>query len=94
MLRWIFLGVYCIGLFLLIRSMLFEDGKISNRFTRIASLFLLPWTVYEFISLIKMIPIECTFFSITSAVTTVISLVITLALIIVNFFPAIFNHKK
>lgn len=74
--------------------MLFEDGKISNRFTRIASLFLLPWTVYEFISLIKMIPIERTFFSITSAVTTVISLVITLALIILAFFPAIFNHKK
>lgn len=94
MLRWIFLGVYCIGLFLLIRSMLFEDRKISNRFTRIASLFLLPWTVYEFISLIKMIPIERTFFSITSAVTTVISLVITLALIILAFFPAIFNHKK
>lgn len=94
MLRWIFLGIYCIGLFLLIRSMLFEDGKISNRFTRIASLFLLPWTVYEFISLIKMIPIERTFFSITSAVTTVISLVITLALIILAFFPAIFNHKK
>lgn len=94
MLRWIFLGIYCIGLFLLIRSMLFEDRKISNRFTRIASLFLLPWTVYEFISLIKMIPIERTFFSITSAVTTVISLVITLALIILAFFPAIFNHKK
>lgn len=94
MLRWIFLGIYCIGLFLLIRSMLFEDGKISNRFTRIASLFLLPWTVYEFISLIKMIPIERTFFSITSAVTTVINLVITLALIILAFFPAIFNHKK
>ena len=74
--------------------MLFEDGKISNRFTRIASLFLLPWTVYEFISLIKMIPIERTFFSITSAVTTVINLVITLALIILAFFPAIFNDKK
>ena len=94
MLRWIFLGIYCLGLFLLIRSMLFEDRKISDRFTRIASLFLLPWTVYEFISLIKMIPIESTFFSITSAVTTVINLVITLALIILAFFPAIFNHKK
>lgn len=94
MFRWIFLGIYCIGIFLLIRSMLFEDRKISNRFTRIASLFLLPWTVYEFISLIKMIPIERTFFSITSAVTTVINLVITLALIILAFFPAIFNHKK
>ena len=94
MLRWIFLGVYCIGLLLLIRSMLFEDGKTSNRFTRVASLFLLPWAVYEFISLIKMIPIERTFFSITSAVTTVINLVITLALIILAFFPAIFNNKK
>ena len=94
MLRWIFLGIYCIGLFLLVRSMLFEDGKTSNRFTRVASLFLLPWAVYEFISLIKMIPIERTFFSITSAVTTVINLVITLALIILAFFPAIFNNKK
>ena len=94
MIRWIFLGVYCIGLLLLIRSMLFEDRKTSDRFTRIASLFLLPWTVYEFISLIKMIPIECTFFSITNAVTTVINLVITLALIILAFFPAIFNNKK
>ena len=94
MIRWIFLGVYCIGLLLLIRSMLFEDRKTSNRFTRVASLFLLPWTVYEFISLIKMIPIERTFFSITSAVTTVINLVITLALIILAFFPAIFNNKK
>ena len=94
MIRWIFLGVYCIGLFLLIRSMLFEDRKTSDRFTRVASLFLLPWAVYEFISLIKMIPIERTFFSITSAVTTVINLVITLALIILAFFPAVFNNKK
>ena len=94
MIRWIFLGVYCIGLFLLIRSMLFEDRKTSDRFTRVASLFLLPWAVYEFISLIKMIPIECTFFSITSAVTTIINLVITLALIILAFFPAVFNNKK
>ena len=94
MIRWIFLGVYCIGLLLLIRSMLFEDRKTSDRFTRVASLFLLPWAVYEFISLIKMIPIECTFFSITSAVTTVINLVITLALIILAFFPVIFNNKK
>ena len=94
MIRWIFLGVYCIGLLLLIRSMLFEDRKTSDRFTRVASLFLLPWAVYEFISLIKMIPIECTFFSITSAATTIINLVITLALIILAFFPAIFNNKK
>lgn len=94
MLRWIFLGVYCIGLFLLIRSMLFEDRKISNRFTRIASLFLLPWTVHEFISLIKMVPLERTFFNIASAAATIINLVITLALIILAFFPAIFNHKK
>ena len=94
MIRWIFLGVYCIGLFLLIRSMLFEDRKTSDRFTRVASLFLLPWAVYEFISLIKMIPIERTFFSITSAATTIINLVITLALIILAFFPAVFNNKK
>lgn len=95
MLRWIFLGVYCIGLFLLIRSMLFEDRKTSDRFTRIASLFLLPWTVYEFISLIKMIPIERTFFSITSAAVTIFNLVITLALIIVAFFPGgITDDKK
>ena len=95
MLRWIFLGIYCIGLFLLVRSMLFEDGKISDRFTRIASLFLLPWTVYEFISLIKMVPLERTFFNIASATATIINLVITLALIIVAFFPGgITNDKK
>lgn len=94
MLRWIFLGIYCIGIFLLVRSMLFEAGKISDRFTRIASLFLLPWTVYEFISLIKMVPLERTFFNIASAAATIINLVITLALIILAFFPAIFNDKK
>ena len=94
MLRWIFLGIYCIGIFLLVRSMLFEDGKISDRFTRIASLFLLPWTVYEFISLVKMVPLERTFFNIASAAATIINLVITLALIILAFFPSIFNDKK
>ena len=95
MIRWIFLGVYCIGLLLLIKSMLFEDRKTSDRFTRVASLFLLPWAVYEFISLIKMVPLERTFFNIASAAATIINLVITLALIIVAFFPGgITNDKK
>ena len=85
MFKWIFLGIYVLGLLLLTGSLFIKDKKISRRLAQVAIPLVLSRVIYLLVSLAWGIPSGPTSYNIGYIIIVVFNLIFGVVLAVLSF---------